>query len=162
PYGTEITPERLARIDRFEDGLRALGFGQLRVRFHDTIARLELDGAELARAIDPPTRQQIVALGAALGFTHVPLDPGGYPPRRLPLGRDERGRPAPAGARMIRAAVLALAVVAGAQAHAGKLDYLAAKSAARPSARTDAQLRRLVGKPPAPLTNIVNIWTQET
>src|SRR5262249_45276389 len=34
--------------------------------------------------------------------------------------------------------------------------------AARPSARTDAQLRRLVGKPPAPLTNIVNIWTQET
>src|SRR6185503_17169339 len=32
PYGTAITPERLRRVDRFEEGLRVLGFGQLRVR----------------------------------------------------------------------------------------------------------------------------------
>src|SRR6478735_4701780 len=51
PYGTEITPDRLRRIDRFEDGLRSLGFKQLRVRFHDTIARLELEQSELQRAI---------------------------------------------------------------------------------------------------------------
>ena len=42
PYGTEITPERLARVDRFEEGLHDLGFGQLRVRYHDAVARLEL------------------------------------------------------------------------------------------------------------------------
>jgi uncharacterized protein len=42
PYGTEITPERLARVDGFEDGLRALGFRQLRVRYHGDVARLEL------------------------------------------------------------------------------------------------------------------------
>lgn len=78
PYGTEITLERLDRVDRFEDGLRALGFSQLRVRFHDTIARLELDGAELQRAVDPGVRAQIVELGRACGFTYVAVDLGGY------------------------------------------------------------------------------------
>lgn len=78
PYGTEITPDRLDRVDRFEDGLRALGFTQLRVRFHDAIARLELDVAELARAIDPAVRAQIVDLGKVCGFTYVAVDLGGY------------------------------------------------------------------------------------
>jgi pyridinium-3,5-biscarboxylic acid mononucleotide sulfurtransferase len=78
PYGTEITPERLQRVDRFEEGLRALGFQQLRVRFHDTIARLELDPAEMARALEPGARARIVTLGRELGFTYVAVDLGGY------------------------------------------------------------------------------------
>jgi uncharacterized protein len=78
PYGTSITPERLRRIDEFEDGLRALGFRQLRVRFHDAIARLELDEDELAAACTPEVRAQIVALGKRLGFTFVALDLGGF------------------------------------------------------------------------------------
>ena len=53
PYGTKITGERLEQVDRFEDGLRELGFSQLRVRFHDTIARLEFDEGELPRAMQP-------------------------------------------------------------------------------------------------------------
>ncbi|HZS40747.1 MAG TPA: ATP-dependent sacrificial sulfur transferase LarE [Polyangia bacterium] len=76
PYGTEITPERLARIDRFEEGLHDLGFRQLRVRYHDTIARLELDGADLARAVE--RRGEIVALGKTAGFTYVALDLEGF------------------------------------------------------------------------------------
>jgi uncharacterized protein len=76
PYGTEITPERLRRVDAFEDGLRALGFRQLRVRFHDTIARLELDTDELERAI--AVREQIVALGKQLGFAYVAVDLAGF------------------------------------------------------------------------------------
>lgn len=78
PYGTRITPERLRRVDAFEDGLRALGFAQLRVRFHDAIARLELDEAELARACEPGIREKIVALGKQLGFTYVALDLAGF------------------------------------------------------------------------------------
>jgi len=78
PYGTRITPERLQRVDRFEDGLRALGFAQLRVRFHDDIARLELDGDDLARAISPDIRRAILELGASLGFTYVALDLRGF------------------------------------------------------------------------------------
>ncbi|HUS64865.1 MAG TPA: ATP-dependent sacrificial sulfur transferase LarE [Kofleriaceae bacterium] len=78
PYGTSITPERLRRVDRFEDGLRALGFGQLRVRFHDSMARLELAQDEIARAHEPALRDAIQALGAELGFTQVAIDPKGY------------------------------------------------------------------------------------
>lgn len=76
PYGTEITPERLRRVDAFEEGLHDLGFRQLRVRYHDTIARLELDVAELERVV--ALRAQIVALGKAAGFTYVALDLEGF------------------------------------------------------------------------------------
>ena len=76
PYGTKITPDRLRRVDEFEDGLRALGFRQLRVRFHDTIARLEIDTADIAHVVE--VREQIVALGKKLGFTYVALDLAGF------------------------------------------------------------------------------------
>jgi uncharacterized protein len=78
PYGTQITPERLRRVDEFEDGLRELGFRQLRVRFHDTIARVELDVDELPRIVAPGVRDRVVALGKRLGFTYVALDLGGF------------------------------------------------------------------------------------
>jgi len=76
PYGTPITPDRLRRVDAFEDGLRALGFRQLRVRFHDAIARLELDASELPRVVE--IRDEVVALGKQLGFTYVAVDLAGF------------------------------------------------------------------------------------
>lgn len=78
PYGTKITSERLRQVDSFEDGLRALGFRQLRVRYHDTIARLEIEEAQLTRVLDPGVRSQLVALGKRLGFTYVALDLAGF------------------------------------------------------------------------------------
>jgi pyridinium-3,5-biscarboxylic acid mononucleotide sulfurtransferase len=78
PYGTEITPERLQRVDAFEDGLRALGFRQLRVRYHGDVARLEIDLPDMPRALEPATREAIVALGRAQGFTFVALDLAGF------------------------------------------------------------------------------------
>ncbi len=78
PYGTKITPERLRQVDGFEDGLRGLGFKQLRVRFHDTIARLEIDNEDLARVVEPGIRERIVALGKQLGFSYVALDLAGF------------------------------------------------------------------------------------
>jgi uncharacterized protein len=76
PYGTQITPDRLRRVDDFEDGLRALGFRQLRVRFHDTIARLEVEVSELPRMLE--VRDEVVALGKRLGFAYVALDLAGF------------------------------------------------------------------------------------
>jgi uncharacterized protein len=78
PYGTEITPERLRQVDEFEDGLRAMGFRQLRVRYHGEIARLELDLESMSRALDPGVRESIVTLGRRLGFTFVALDLAGF------------------------------------------------------------------------------------
>ncbi|HEX2568715.1 MAG TPA: ATP-dependent sacrificial sulfur transferase LarE [Polyangia bacterium] len=76
PYGTEITQERLEQVDRFEEGLHDLGFGQLRVRFHDAVARVELEPAEMGRALE--LRDAIVRLGQAAGFRYVTLDLGGF------------------------------------------------------------------------------------
>lgn len=76
PYGTEITPVRLARVERFEDALRDLGFHQVRVRFHDTTARIEVEPSEMAGAIRE--RERIVAVGRDLGFSYVALDLAGY------------------------------------------------------------------------------------
>ena len=78
PYGTEITPERLRRVDAFEDGLRGLGFRQLRVRYHGEVARLEIDLADMPRALESGVRQSMVALGRAQGFTFVALDLAGF------------------------------------------------------------------------------------
>jgi uncharacterized protein len=76
PYGIAITPERLRQVDGLEDDLRALGFRQLRVRYHEHLARLELMPADLGRAVE--VRERIVELGRAHGFTFVALDLGGY------------------------------------------------------------------------------------
>jgi uncharacterized protein len=78
PYGTAITPERLRQVDGFEDALRALGFRQLRVRYHGQVARLEIEGAEMARALAPGVREQIVTDGRRFGFTFVALDLAGF------------------------------------------------------------------------------------
>lgn len=76
PYGTEITPERLAQIDRFEEGLYDLGFRQLRVRYHETVARLELELDALPLALE--RRREVVALGKQCGFTYVTVDLEGF------------------------------------------------------------------------------------
>ncbi len=78
PYGVEITRERLTAVDRFEDGLRDLGFSQLRVRFHETIGRVEFIPAELGRACEPAIREAIVRLGKEAGFTYVAVDLAGF------------------------------------------------------------------------------------
>lgn len=78
PYGTEITAERLQQVDAFEDGLRALGFRQLRVRYHNEVARLELEEDAMPRALQPEVRKAIVGLGRNLGFTFVSVDLAGF------------------------------------------------------------------------------------
>jgi uncharacterized protein len=78
PYGTQVTPERLAQVDEGEERLRALGFRQLRVRHHGTLARVEIDPAELPRALEPEMAKRIVAALKPLGFQFVSLDLEGY------------------------------------------------------------------------------------
>lgn len=97
PYGTAITAERLRQVDTFEDGLRDLGFRQLRVRYHDAVARLELDAADMPRALEPGVREAIVRLGRQAGFTFVALDLAGFSSGSLNqlvgLGRRPGGTP---------------------------------------------------------------------
>lgn len=78
PYGTAVTPERLRQIEGFEADLRELGFRQVRVRWHDQIARIEVDLSELETLLSGDLRQQVVERGQAHGFRYVTLDLGGY------------------------------------------------------------------------------------
>jgi uncharacterized protein len=78
PYGTSVTPERLARIGGFEAELKALGLRQVRVRFHESIARIEVALEELPRLLDPGVREGAVEAGKRHGFSYVTLDLGGY------------------------------------------------------------------------------------
>jgi uncharacterized protein len=76
PHGTAITPELLARIERAEDVLVALGFRQFRVRHHGEVARIELPLPDLARAV--AQQAAIVAGIGQAGYRHVCLDLAGF------------------------------------------------------------------------------------
>src|SRR5262245_20467118 len=78
PYGTEVTPERLALVERGEAALRELGFRQFRVRLHDKLARVEIAPDELARAMTPEMGLAIAEKLKAAGFLYVALDLEGY------------------------------------------------------------------------------------
>ena len=77
-YGIEVTPERLAVVEKGEEVLRQLGFRQLRVRYHGELARIEISREELPRALDPAMARQFVDSFKALGFKFVTLDLEGF------------------------------------------------------------------------------------
>lgn len=78
PYGSRITPEALTRLDKAESFLRGLGFRQFRVRHHDTIARIEVEAADIPRLIDREVRDKVVAELRSLGYLYVAVDLEGY------------------------------------------------------------------------------------
>jgi uncharacterized protein len=77
-YGIEVTPERLAVVEKGEDAVRALGFRQFRVRYHEQLVRLEISQEELPRALDPAMTRKFVEIFKPLGFKFVTLDLEGF------------------------------------------------------------------------------------
>jgi uncharacterized protein len=76
PYGTKITPDKLAVIGEAEDFIRDLGFIELRVRHHGDIARIEIGKADLGRIVT--FAEQISDKLKSLGFLYVTLELSGY------------------------------------------------------------------------------------
>jgi uncharacterized protein len=76
PHGAPVTLRTLERVGRAEWALRALGFHQLRVRHYGDVARVELEVAELARAVE--LRSDVVAAVQAAGYRYVTLDLEGF------------------------------------------------------------------------------------
>lgn len=92
PYETAIEIKSLKRVGSAEDFLRRLGFGQLRVRHHGDIARIELTPGDLARAAAPELRDKIAARLKKLGYLYVTLDLGGYRTGSMNEGLGARAR----------------------------------------------------------------------
>lgn len=79
PYGIAVTPERLAMVERAEAALRALGVaGDLRVRHHADLARVEIGAPELARWLTTEGRTAIARAVASAGYERVVLDLAGF------------------------------------------------------------------------------------
>ena len=78
PYGTPVTVDVLRRIDAGESYLRGLGIRECRLRHHDSVARIEVDGGGMSLLLDSRVRRDLVERIRALGYTYVTLDLGGF------------------------------------------------------------------------------------
>lgn len=76
PYGTPVEISTLNKIDKAEQLLHQLGFEQVRVRYHDQIARIEIEPADFSTALDK--RLEITTGIKALGFSYITLDLIGF------------------------------------------------------------------------------------
>ena len=75
-YGEEITEEKLGMVDKAEQLLLDMGFHQLRVRIHGTIARIEVLPDEFEKLL--VNREAIVTAFKSYGFSYVTMDLQGY------------------------------------------------------------------------------------
>ena len=96
PYGQEVTPEKLAQIARAEAYLRGRGFRELRVRHHETLARVEVPPAEIPRLLEPAEQAALVAALREIGFADVAVDPKGFRSGSLNEAVGLKSPPAPA------------------------------------------------------------------
>lgn len=78
PYGETISEEKLHMVDQAEQLLLDLGFSQVRVRIHGTIARIELLPQEFPKLMEEATREQVNQAFRSYGFSYVALDLQGY------------------------------------------------------------------------------------
>src|SRR5258707_9882239 len=76
PHGTPISLKALTQVDRAESFLRRLGVGQVRVRHHGQIARIEVEPRDFS--LIKSNEDEIAAHLGTLGFFEVVLDPAGY------------------------------------------------------------------------------------
>ena len=78
PYGTPVSVEALTRIAKAEEFLRDLGIGQLRVRHHGSVARIEVTPADFPALLDESVRKSIGQYFRSIGYAYVTLDLEGF------------------------------------------------------------------------------------
>ncbi len=76
PYATEITPEKLATVEKAEIFIKQFGIDQLRVRYHDKVARIEVPEEYMDTIL--AHRKEIFDHFKHLGFAYTALDLKGY------------------------------------------------------------------------------------
>lgn len=77
-YYLAITKERLGQVDEAEAYLHRLGFVEVRVRHHDTIARIEVRPEDIPKIIAEPVRGKVLDKLKTLGFSFVTVDLQGF------------------------------------------------------------------------------------
>jgi pyridinium-3,5-biscarboxylic acid mononucleotide sulfurtransferase len=84
PYGTPIREDALRQVEEAEHLLRRqLGFRDVRVRHHGSVARIEIAPEDFNRILSNPKREQVVQRFKALGFSFISLDLEGFRSGRM-------------------------------------------------------------------------------
>jgi uncharacterized protein len=76
PYGTPIEISVLHQIEQAENLLHQTGFSQVRVRYHEQIARIEIEIDDFSLALEK--HLEITSGLKVLGFSYITLDLNGY------------------------------------------------------------------------------------
>src|SRR6059058_1270127 len=76
PHGTPVTVAALRQIEAAEAAVKALGFGQVRVRHHGDVARIEVDREDIERLV--AQREDVAAAVREAGYKFVSVDLEGY------------------------------------------------------------------------------------
>ncbi len=79
PHGTEVTAEKLKRIEEAEQAVKQIfNVRQVRVRDHGDIARIEVGRDERELLFDPAKLDELDARLRELGFRFVAIEASGY------------------------------------------------------------------------------------
>lgn len=76
PYGTRLDRTKIEQVNEAEKFIVKLGFDMVRVRHHETTARIEVAAEEMAELLKH--RDQILLKLTTLGFKYVSIDLRGY------------------------------------------------------------------------------------
>ena len=77
-YGEQITREKLKMVEQAEQFLQDLGFTQVRVRVHGSLARIEVLLEEIPQLMLQDNRKRIAEKLKEYGFSYVTMDLCGY------------------------------------------------------------------------------------
>lgn len=89
-YGLPVTDERLHQVEAAEAFLQQLCTGQVRVRHHGDMARIEVGPAEFPVIVQPDNAAAINKFFSEQGFTFVTLDLAGYRTGSMNLALKEK------------------------------------------------------------------------
>jgi uncharacterized protein len=78
PVGTRVNLDDIAKVERAEEVLKALGFHQYRARHHGDLCRVEIESADFSRLEDKALRHELQRGIVAAGYRYVAVDLGGY------------------------------------------------------------------------------------
>jgi len=77
-YGISVTAERLKQIENAEELVKKFCTGQVRVRHHGNIARIEVQPENIGLITTPKVAKMIDQGLKEMGFTYVTVDMAGY------------------------------------------------------------------------------------
>lgn len=76
PYGTTLNKKIVNQVNEAELYLKGIGFEEVRVRYHDNVARIEVAADKIVSLLEK--REQIQHKLVSLGFDYVSCDLRGY------------------------------------------------------------------------------------